>query len=236
MPRSVKVWLAEADKCMISKAFDLLGGIGGPLTSSQIKLVLSEVTPEWFSCGDTEDHVLERIPKSHVQLLWLLGACRDSGTGQPLIAPDGHLVCFPSSFTKIKEDLRARKDRIANSGSDKFYKRKDSLEQKKQAQKQRKDTFEFETAKSKKKVGAVAIAMKRIEKYVRDQQKRLQHADVMLQEVYVHLSDRVKDFKLNNLSMPNHQVAKDVSDIIKNKKSEDLKKYLTLNIHNSAQQ
>lgn len=60
----------------------------------------------WPECGDTSLHVLQEIPKSHLQLLWLLGACRDPVTGMPNVAEDGHLVCLPS-WTAFK-DRRAQ--------------------------------------------------------------------------------------------------------------------------------
>lgn len=64
-----------------------------PLTVCKVRAVLEEVAEEWPDCGDMSEHQLEMVPRSHLQLLWLLGACRDPETGVPLIAPDGHLIC-----------------------------------------------------------------------------------------------------------------------------------------------
>lgn len=91
----IPVWMAETDHCMLDKAVNVLDAAskGGPLTTCRVRAILEDIFEEWPTCGDTTGHQLEMVPKNHVQLLWLLGACRDPTTGAPLVAPDGHLVC-----------------------------------------------------------------------------------------------------------------------------------------------
>lgn len=94
---------------MIAKAIDALDDAAdanedGPLTVCQVRSILRDVSESWGECGDTEDHVLEMIPRSHLQLLWLLGACRDPETGVPHLGPDGHLMCFPFARTPLNRD------------------------------------------------------------------------------------------------------------------------------------
>ena len=78
---------------MLKKAFKVLDRMGCPLSKCQIRSALAKLVDEWPECGDMSEHFLELVPKSHLQLLWILGACRDPETGLPHVAPDGHLVC-----------------------------------------------------------------------------------------------------------------------------------------------
>jgi hypothetical protein len=101
----IPVWMAEADHCMIHKAMEALDDAAdeGPLTICKVRAILEDIAHEWPECGDISQHQLEMVPRSHVQLLWLLGACRDPETGVPHVAPDGHLVCL---FEKFRAQAR----------------------------------------------------------------------------------------------------------------------------------
>jgi hypothetical protein len=101
----IPVWMAEADHCMIHRAMGALDDAAdeGPLTICKVRAILADIADEWPECGDISQHQLEMVPRSHVQLLWLLGACRDPETGVPHVAPDGHLVCL---FEKLRAQAR----------------------------------------------------------------------------------------------------------------------------------
>ncbi len=86
------VWLAEGDVCMLRRGFQELAKLPKPLSKCQVRGALAPLMTEWATCGDTERHELRLVPKSYVQLLWLLGACRDV-SGQPILGPDGNLMC-----------------------------------------------------------------------------------------------------------------------------------------------
>ena len=100
----IPVWMAEADHCMINKALNALDAAADeePLTICKVRAILEDIVEEWPECGDLRRHQLEMVPKSHVQLLWLLGACRDPKTGAPRVAPDGHLVCVYGSTSSLE--------------------------------------------------------------------------------------------------------------------------------------
>jgi hypothetical protein len=102
----IPVWMAEADHCMIHKAIEALDDAAdeGPLTICKVRAILEDIADEWPECGDISQHQLEMVPRRHVQLLWLLGACRDSETGVPHVAPDGHLMCLFETSHEAQAD------------------------------------------------------------------------------------------------------------------------------------
>lgn len=106
----IPVWMAEADHCMLNKAVNVLDAASkaGPLTTCRVRAILEDIFEEWPTCGDTTGHQLEMVPKNHVQLLWLLGACRDPATGAPLVAPDGHLICAFFDWGSNADRAKAR--------------------------------------------------------------------------------------------------------------------------------
>lgn len=92
-----KIWLAQADKTMLQRAKSLLNKAAKEswpvvLTEQEVRLVLNAVASTVASAGDHSRHNLEEVSETDIQMLWLMGACRDE-TGAPQLGPDGRLAC-----------------------------------------------------------------------------------------------------------------------------------------------
>lgn len=92
-----KIWLAQADKTMLQRAKSLLNKAAKEswpvvLTEQEVRLVLDAVASTVASAGDHSRHNLEEVSETDIQMLWLMGACRDE-TGAPQLGPDGRLAC-----------------------------------------------------------------------------------------------------------------------------------------------
>jgi hypothetical protein len=101
----MKLWLAEADKILLRRAKEALDKAAReswPVTLNEkdVQSILDDVSSTIDSAGDKYKHRLEDVPQTDIQLLWLMGACRDK-TGAPYLGPDGRLVCLLSEIKSL---------------------------------------------------------------------------------------------------------------------------------------
>ena len=102
-----KIWLAEADEIILRRAKKLLIKVSqeswpAVLTKEEVQMLLDVVISTLDSAGDSYRHRLKEVPKIDIELLWLMGACRDE-TGAPYLGPDGRLVCRPPLSIKRRQ-------------------------------------------------------------------------------------------------------------------------------------
>lgn len=92
------IWIANADKVMLARAKNLLAKAAQEawpktLEEPEVQTILSAVATTLDTAGNQMDHSLENVTETDIQLLWLMGACREPQTGAPLVGPDGRLAC-----------------------------------------------------------------------------------------------------------------------------------------------
>ncbi len=118
----MKIWLAEADKNLLRRAKEALDKVAREswpvtLNENDVQSILDDVSSTIDSAGDKYKHRLEDVPETDIQLLWLMGACRDEA-GAPYLGPDGRLVCLFKTLKKgaykLKNLAYKAKDNIAS--------------------------------------------------------------------------------------------------------------------------